>query len=241
MSHKILWKIEELWNKFYSENYHSQLNLESFSLKLYKNNKSLYNSDFNFVSEFNFNLSEKPVHSDDYGKYLGLERSQILEKDGKLIYLFDNHNKIIRPFLEYAEITGNGFDVVHVDAHNDDALFFGEKIKTVKLENVTGYIHQTRISDFFDFMSESNIIQNIHRYTKSSDFESFIKPENPYILSLDIDIFGSEGNFTDLKSKVKIIAEAWQHADVVCIAMSPGFIDQIFAKEIIKIFISQNN
>ncbi|MCD5389935.1 MAG: hypothetical protein LR005_00895 [Candidatus Pacebacteria bacterium] len=280
MNEKVLWKIEELWKKYYSLSlqgvkqshyWHSDLK-ERISF-LYKNNISIYNPDFQRVIEFDFTQSKKPVHSDDYGEYLGLEKSQVLEKNSKLIYLFDNHNKIIQPFLEYAEIRGKSFDVVHIDAHADDAIYPFESPKSLDLRNTTNYIKQTRISDFFDFMSnvviptkagiqslqkdtldslfQANdnsgicdceltkqsplLIKNIHRYTKSIDFKEFKKPKNPYILSLDIDIFGPEGDFTDLESKVKIIAQAWKCADVVCIAMSPGFIDQKYAQEIIEI------
>lgn len=280
MQKKLIWKIEELWNKYYNNTYHSVQVCHSckggnFTLchcepakqsqvllkKLYKNNISLYNPDFYLVEEFNFEKSKKPVHCDDYGEYLGLEKSQVLKKDGKLIYLFDNHNKIIQPFLEYVEIIGKGFDVVHIDAHDDAAVFASQKLQVLQLKKVQEYIAQTRISDFFDFLngasyqvqndkqsvclpefisgskiSNNKLIKNIHRYTKSSDFKEFKKPKNPYILSLDIDIFGPEGGFTDLESKIKIIAAAWQHAGVVCIAMSPGFIDQEYAKEIIEIF-----
>ena len=294
MNQKILWKIEELWNKYYNNIYHSvqvchPCKGENLTLchcepakqsqvllkKLYKNNISIYNSDFYLVEEFNFEKSKKPVHCDDYGEYFGLEKSQVLEKDEKLIYLFDNHNKIIQSFLEYAEITGHSFDVVHIDAHDDAAVFPQEKPHTFELKNVQEYIEKTRISDFFDFLnsasyqvqndkqsirfpefkvngedregalgyvsgskvSNNKLIKNIHRYTKSTDFQKFKKPKNPYILSLDIDIFGPEGDFVDLESKIKIIAEAWQYADIVCIATSPGFIDQEFAQGAIEILV----
>ena len=86
-------------------------------------------------------------------------------------------------------------------------------------------------------VQNDKFINKIHRYTKSTDFQEFKKPQNPYILSFDIDIFGPEGDFTDLESKIKIIAQAWQDAEVVCIATSPGFIDQNYAQNIIEIFI----
>ena len=220
---------------------------------LYINNISIYNPDFHLVQEFNFSPSKKIVHRDSYGEYLGLNNSQVLFLDRKQIYLFDNHHKIIQAFLEYSEITGEGFDVVHIDAHNDDAVFPVEKPHQLEIRDVQKYIDQTLISDFFDFMSDASLqgedcaeldsvkqsqklIKKIHRYTKSTDFKEFKKPKIPYIVSLDIDIFGPEGDFVDLESKVRIIAEAWSDADVVCIAMSPGFINRDYAQEIIKIF-----
>ena len=241
MSQKVLWKIESLWEKYYkSQMCHSECISESSLVrsieKVYKNKISIYNPDFHLVDSFDFSSSENIVHSDEYGKYRGLKKSQVLNLNGKLVYLFDNHNKIIQPFLEYFKSIEEAFDVAHIDAHDDGAIFSREKSQVLSLENVQTYINETRISDFFDFIYETKIINTVHRYTKSSDFETFKKPKNPYILSLDIDIFGPEGNFVDLESKIKIITEAWGEADVVCIAMSPGFIDQQYAQEIIKIF-----
>ena len=235
MNQKVLWKIESLCQKYFTKNSKSTIDVMS----LYKDNISIYNLDFKIVEEFDFSQSENVVHSDKYGEYKGLKNSQVLFLNGKPIYLFDNHNKIVHPFLEYYEVVGKEFDVVHIDAHDDDALFGGIKPQKTEIEKVESYIKKTRISDFFDFVSESNLIKKIHRYTKSNNFEEFKKPENPYILSLDIDIFGVEGDFVDLESKVKIIAKAWFEAEVVCIAMSPGFIDQRFAEDIIKIFIKE--
>lgn len=232
MNQKILWKIESLRNHYFVEKNRKKINISD----CYKDNTSIYNPDFRCVNEFDFSESKDVVHSDDYGKYYGLQYSQVLEVNGRLVYLFDNHNKILQSFLEYYEILGESFDVVHIDAHPDDAVFMQEKLRKLQLKNVKSYIEQTRISDFFDFLSKSKIINNIHRYTKSSDFKEFKIPQNPYILSLDIDIFGEEGDFVDLESKIRVIAQAWSDAEIVCIAMSPGFINQEFAQEIINIF-----
>ena len=153
MNEKVLWKIEELWKKYYSLSlqgvkqshyWHSDLK-ERISF-LYKNNISIYNPDFQRVIEFDFTQSKKPVHSDDYGEYLGLEKSQVLEKNSKLIYLFDNHNKIIQPFLEYAEIRGKSFYVVHIDAHADDAIYPFKSPKSLDLRNTTNYILRSFLS-----------------------------------------------------------------------------------------------
>lgn len=239
---KILWKIEELWKKYYVNHRvvhgsERESSIVKSILNLYKNNISIYSTDFQIVEKFNFKKTNNITHKDDYGEYFGLKKSQVLEKSGKLIYLFDNHNKILQSFLEYFESTKKSFDVVHVDAHDDNSLFKGEKINKLSIKDIGGYIGQTSISNFFDYVFSTGLINNVHRYTKSSDFKNFKKPKNPYILSLDIDIFGLEGCFVDIESKIKIIAEAWKYADVICIAMSPGFIDQKYAQNIVKVFV----
>jgi len=233
MNQKKLWKIEELWNQFYQP---EQSSCEISIVENYINRKSQFHSRFYGVENFDFTESNNIVFSDDYGEYKGLSRCQTCFRRDKPIYLFDNHNEMLYPIVEIFNATEKTYDIVHIDAHPDDAEFQGKKIKELNLDKVQAYIAQTRISDFFDAISEAHLIENIHRVCHSNDFEFFLPPENPYILSLDIDIFGPEGDFCDLKDKVRAIALAWNRADAVCIAMSPGFIDQKFAQKIIEIF-----
>lgn len=230
---KILWKIEELWNTYYKTNITEKIDVS----ENYTNNISKYYDDFHLVSIFDFTPSESIIHSDDYGEYTGLKKSQLLFHDSKPIYLFDNHNKMIYPLLELFQVCEKSLNIVHIDAHPDDAKFKGDKKNSIDINEVFEYIEQTRISDFFDALSETKIINTIFPVTHSDSLEFFLSPDEPYILSLDIDIFGPEGDFCELSDKVRAIALAWSRADAVCIATSPGFIDQEFAKEIIKIFI----
>jgi hypothetical protein len=235
MNHKLIWKIEELWKAFYKPA--KQKKQEVFNN--YNNfGISKYYSRFHKVDNFDFSSSKKPVFSDDYGSYKGLEKLQVSVSSGKLVYLFDNHNEILYPIIEIASEFPNDklFDIVHIDAHPDDAKFQEKKSQKITLDTVKDYIPKTRISDFFDAISDSNLIGKIHRVTHSDSLEFFLPPEQPYILSLDIDIFGAEGDFAELKDKVRAIALAWNNAEAVCIATSPGFIDQDFAEEIIKTF-----
>lgn len=243
---KILWKIEELWNHYFEIQNVQTIDIQNH----YEHGVSKYYSRFHCVDEFDFSLSEESVFSDDDGSYLGLQTLQVSMKSGKPIYLFDNHNEIIYPFVEVSILKGNHYDVVHIDAHRDDAEFFGKKPLKIELEETEVFIKQTRISDFFDAIAHVRhpvldtgsrgkpiyLLDNIHRICDSRSFQNFKLPEKPFILSLDIDIFGPEGDFIDLETKIKIIAHTWGRAEVVCIATSPGFIDQEFAQEIIEIF-----
>ena len=234
---KIVWKIEELWEKYYKPSVIPDLIWNLDFLENYDSNKiSKYYSEFKLVDNFDFGLSKRAVFSDGYGNYRGLQNSQLQIIDNKPVYLFDNHNKILYPFLEIQKSFKNILDVVHIDAHPDDAEFQDKKINDLNFENVADYIHQTRISDFFDAISKTKTIGKIYRITHSDSFEFFVPPEKSYVLSLDIDIFGPEGDFVELRDKVRAIALAWASADAVCIAMRPGFIDQEYAKEFINIF-----
>lgn len=242
MNEKLLWKIEELWNHYFKDNKTSDIKIT----ENYKKGISKYYDKFHVVDSFDFSESDEAVFSDDYGNYKGLRRLQVSMSSGKPIYLFDNHNEMIYPIAEIALQAGNDipFDVVHIDAHPDDAKFQGEKPTSIPLGKVGSFIKNTRISDFFDAISNvslretkqsQKVVRNIFRVCHSDTFEFFLPPEQPYILSLDIDIFGPEGDFAEIKDKVRAIALAWSRAEAVCISMSPGFIDQEYAKEIIKI------
>ena len=242
---KILWKIEELWNQYSIPSTCEGIDVRG---NYTTDGISKYYPRFKRVDTFDFTESSSTVFFDDTGEYLGLKHCQYFEIKGKPIYLIDNHNEMLYPLVEMREVIGKVFDVVHIDAHPDDAEFQGKKRKNLNLENIKEYIAETRISDFFDAISEvslqgeatkqsQKIVGDILRVTHSDDFEFFLAPENPYILSLDIDIFGPEGDFVSLKDKVRVIAQAWSRAEAVVIATSPGFIDQEFAREIIKIFV----
>ncbi len=239
MNKKVVWKIESLWEKYFLTTLNKRLS--DFQKVVSKNydvdGRSNYYSEYLLVNTFDFKQTEKPVFSDDYGEYCGLQNQQLCMSDGKPIYLCDNHNKMLLPFLEYYEsyTKSTPISILHIDAHADDAPFEAKKKKDISLVDLESFISQTRISDFFDALSETPIIARIQRVVDSQSFHYFEIPDEPYILSLDIDIFGDEGSFVDLETKVKVIAEAWLHADLVCIAMSPGFIHQNFAAEIIRI------
>lgn len=232
MNQKILWKIQSLWEQYYTPKEESVFQVE----ENYEEGVSRYYPRFHFVDEFVFNLSNSPVFIDNYGVYKGLQQLQVTKKDKKYWYLFDNHNEIIYPFVELYEARKQPLTIVHIDAHRDDAVFEGKKMSELSLSQSAEYITEARISDFFDALSETKIIQEVIRVTNSEEFNSFEVPKLPYIVSLDIDIFGKEGAFVDLQTKVEVIAQACSQAQAVCIAISPGFIDQDFAREITKIF-----
>lgn len=235
---KILWKIEELWGKYYQSSTEKNPYNINHLLGNYQDNKSRYFSEFKFVKGVDFSPSESHVHEDDYGKYKGLKQSQLLVLDKKPVYLFDNHNKMIYPMVELFHLQKKSLNIVHIDAHPDDAIFLGSKKTTIPLADVQEYVQQTRISDFFDALSETSIIDTVFPVVHSDSFEFFIPPEESFVLSLDIDIFGLEGDFCSLEDKVRTIALAWSRADAICISTSPGFIDQEFAQKIIQIFVS---
>jgi len=232
MNKKLLWKIQSMWE----EHYIPEITKNYSLVNNYLNNCSRYYPRFKLTNKFDFDISDVPIFADSYGEYLGLKDLQLMRKNNKYWYLFDNHNEIIYPFIEINEALGEPLTVVHIDAHRDDAKFKGQKAKTITLSESGDYIKKTKISDFFDALSGTKILKEVISITDSSAFNSFSSPITPYIVSLDIDIFGEEGAFIDLYTKVKVIAEACSGASAICIATSPGFINQKFAQEIIHMF-----
>jgi len=223
MNQKLLWKIEELWEKYYKPGKGGTPEIRSVHFKQ--------------VHEFSFESSLKIIHQDEYGSYLGLANQQVIFQE-KPIYLFDNHNKIIFALYEYFVENGS-FDVVHIDAHRDDALYSHQKPAELAPDTIKVFVDTTRISDFFDAISNTQMVSKIHRVCDSGAFLDYKNPEKPFVLSLDIDIFGPEGDFTSLEEKIRVIASAWGRAGVVCIATSPGFIDQDFARDVIETFVKK--
>lgn len=230
MNQKILWKIQSLWEQYHRESQHVQ----KISVP------EEINFGFHNMDTFDFTPSEEPVFSDDYGSYRGLQHQQVIECQGKMVILCDNHNKMLVPIFHLYHALKRPLKIVHIDAHRDDAEFNGRKPGVFDKEALTELLKTTRISDFFDALCQTNTISELIRVTDSDSFVNYQDKEFD-LLSLDIDIFGPEGDFVAIDEKIRVIAQAWKHSSVICIAMSPGFIDQDFARAIIEILTSKES
>ena len=225
MNEKVLWHIQSLWEE---------------ALKKHPKEDTLTQSwdhisqRFTQVTHWDPCLSPQPVMSDEAGEYHGLFQDVYLFGTSITpIYIFDNHHKALFAFLDSKENTGQILPVVHIDAHPDDApSAYSEGI--IFEENINKAYSQSRICDFLDTAEKGGLIRETMRVVTSAEFERFSPPDGPFILSLDIDIFGPEGGYIELDQKIKTIARAWQQAVVITIATSPGFIDQEYAWKIIK-------
>jgi hypothetical protein len=227
MNEKILWKIQELWEKAYLPNHESSVPQSGWQHST---------GCFVRVDVFTPASSEMPVMFDTAGQYYGMDQDVVIWHEKKPVYIFDNHNKALFAFLEIQQSFGNNLPIVHIDAHLDDAIpnFSPDEITE---SNIHETYQQSRICDFISVSQQGGLIDNVERIVTSSQFDGYVLPEQPFILSLDIDIFGPEGAYIDLEKKVAVIAIAWSKAAVVTIATSPGFIDQQFAWKIIQSFL----
>jgi len=227
MNQKVLWKIEELWEKAYEPTVQSRVLQKDWQYPT---------EAFVCTNNFDPTVSQAPVMSDISGEYLGMKQDVVLWRNNKPVYIFDNHHKALFAFQEAQKNFGKQLPLVHIDAHPDDALPEFD-IKEITPENLRETYEQSRICDFISVSQQGGLIGEVERIVTSSQFDDYMLPEGPFILSLDIDIFGPEGGYIELEAKVKAIADVWEKAAVVTIATSPGFIDQKFAWEIIKILL----
>lgn len=241
MNQKILWKIESLCEQYAANmSFENIFDIQKIKSRYSTDGISLSYPRFCLVDDFDFEQSKKPVFKDAYGEYLGLKRQQLQVIDERPVYLFDNHNEMIFCLHECFESQDKKkpLFVLHIDAHPDDAFFQGGKPKTVGAGNISFFIEQTRISDFFDALSEANIVSGVQRVTDSFSFDDFVLPEQNFVLSLDIDIFGEEGDFVGLEKKIEVIKKTWSRASAIYIAMSPGFINHGAATQLIKLLLN---
>lgn len=187
-----------------------------------------------------FQQSNTPVFTDEKSiQHTGLKESSYTVLNKKYVFLTDNHQKVLTPFFWCFKHLKSPLHIVHIDAHRDDATFpYHTQNSPNSLTNIQHIESQCRVSDYLDAGEKIGIIQQVISVTQSSEFENFSIPKESYILNLDIDIFGPEGEAVNLETKVKTIALAWKYSSAVCIATSPGFIDQDHAQKIIEIFIS---
>lgn len=234
-SRQYFWQIESIWEKKFSPKkpfYNWEYLIEKYSPL--KKNSTI------FQSNPNFKLSKKKIFEDENNiLYPGLKNFSISIRNKKPIYVIDNHQNALIPFFDFYTQQNKKITVVHIDAHRDDAIVKYE-IKTKKLitqEDINALLKKCRVSDYLDAGKKIGIIEEVISITQSKEFETFSIPKHPYILNLDIDIYGPEGTAVSTQLKTEVIAKAWNNAEVICFATSPGFISHEIAEKIGNIFI----
>ncbi len=236
------WEIESHRDSFLKENEGRDtiFNLQSIEKNYYEDGlTSNVSEDFKKVKTFDLNLSDKEVFTDDHDGSIhrGLKNSQLKFIDGKPVYLIDNHNKALYPFFEIFNLVDEKLTVVHIDAHRDDAIF-PKDVEQIAFGNLQKYLDETRVSDYLDVSTRGGLVNEIISITQSSEFEECEIPDEPYVLNLDIDIYGPEGSYVDTKLKTEVILKAWQNAEAVIFATSPGFILNEDVEDLTDIFLN---
>ena len=226
-SKQYYWSIESIWEQYFQ--HQNIADIKSTNCE---------------IEKFDFTASEKSVFLDEHGvPYKGLKKSPQKIQIHVPIYLVDNHHRVLSPFFEIFKAPENKskpLHVVHIDAHRDDAIYPNEidpKKNLLNNKDLKNIENQCRVCDYLNAGKRIGLIEKVYSVTQSSEFENFTPPSVPYVLNLDIDIYGPEGDAVFTKLKTNVIAQSWKHASAICIATSPGFIDADHAKRIIEIFI----
>jgi arginase family enzyme len=68
--------------------------------------------------------------------YLGLKKQQLFFHKNKPVYLIDNHNKALFSFLEISNTYKKKFNIIHIDAHRDDAEFQKKIPDEINFKNI---------------------------------------------------------------------------------------------------------
>ncbi|MEA3304354.1 MAG: UPF0489 family protein [Patescibacteria group bacterium] len=193
-------------------------------------------------------IGDKPVFQ-DYDEYdnwdiqNGLEKFLISKTQSSQtpISLIDNHNHV---YLIWEQCIGHkiidtGFQLVHIDAHRDEAPcpYYYPGIPSSELQ----------IADYIDAGFQAGYIKKLTSICESGKFEEIPLPcrdainrvstsqNQSLILNIDIDIFMPDSEYINTEDKVRIISYYAKHADLITLATSPHFIDQQYAIDIAKL------
>lgn len=204
--------------------------------------RSRTHNDFLLVDRFEPQAGDAPVFFDEDGTgYRGLKNYFcMLDRFGRPVWLIDNHQLALVPLAEINTLCGKPLPIVHIDAHRDDAeVVFA--VPPITPENVAPAVLACRVSDYLDAAQKGGIADQIIRVTQSSEFEGLVIPSEPFVLNLDLDIFGLEGSAVDLRLKLRVIRACWQQAAAIILATSPGFIDQKTAFRLACLFSKESS
>ena len=251
---QFFWNIETLWEKYFE--YNAPLTDFSVLRKKYESEKNTQGinpssslTPFVLSDTPDFTPSENSVFEDEKQKnFLGLKSFSVcFQGNKKPVYVCDNHHQVLFPFWEIFQEIQKPLTIVHIDAHRDNAIFpysVGEEnLRSLQEKDIQKIISKCRVSDYLDAGKKIGLIEKIISVTQESEFENFLESgleklvseKNPYILNLDIDIYGPEGTAVSTALKTEVIAKAWKNAEAVCFATSPGFISGEVAKKLGKI------
>ena len=176
----------------------------------------------------------------------GLKRFLYLNKWGKDIFIFDNHNHAFF-FWCWALKFGRmkmGQPLVHVDQHKD--LRVPSKVPPFKvgpamdLDQVFHYTNSVlNVGNFIQPALALGIFSHVEMVDHQEAFSAHWSGD--FVLDLDMDIFSKAMDYIDDEMKIKKIKEWIRQASLITIATSPFFMDQQIAIDgILKLLDGRN-
>ncbi len=166
----------------------------------------------------------------------GLKQFVYTRKDGKEIFIFDNHNHAFF-FWVYALKAGRfkpGGILLHVDQHKDTrepARYLGSR-EAANFAAAFNYTqNELNVGNFIKPAVALNIFADVIQVTNPADFEKPVPQE--FVLDVDLDIFAPDMAYIPHDYKIQKIKTYMDKATLITIATSPFFMDQAEAIRII--------
>ncbi len=168
--------------------------------------------------------------------YAGLRQFVYVQKDGKDIFIFDNHKHAFL-FWVYAVRKGKlraGGTLLHVDQHRDTREP-GDYLSSLSALDLNIAFHYTQEDlnggNLIEPALALNIFADVAYVTKSADF--YKRTPEEFTLDLDLDIFAAEMGNISYEYKIRKIKTYMEKANFITIATSPFFMSQREATRII--------
>lgn len=149
-------------------------------------------------------------------------------RSGTPVYVCDNHNMVLEAWKQFA-VRAPGLSLVHVDQHRDDAVYQG---------STDGWLTEARICDYIDYAVKNGWISPVVlSYIESADLsqKASLKPDERFILNIDIDFFVPELTMVSLEEKIDLLYHYLPQVELITMATSPGFISQQLGIDIARL------
>lgn len=172
----------------------------------------------------------------------GLKNMYRYEVDGKIIYLFDNHNHAFY-FWCRSLIEGKmkkGLPLVHIDQHKDMRDPKNIEVDIDDIEDVKRYTNEVlNVGNFIKPALNLGIFSDVRIVDSSYSLELDVMEE--CILDIDLDFFSEDMDYLDFDLRIDKAKEYINKARIITVATSPYFIDQKKALEVFDILFSKSS
>lgn len=176
------------------------------------------------------------IDGDTEFKAYGIENMVRMDtKDGKRVYIFDNHNHSFYFWMKCLKegIFNRGCTLVHVDQHKDTRVPPNYDVDVDDLDDVFRYTNEVlNVGSFIKPAMEHEIFSELIIMDSSYSLKEEVRGE--YVLDIDLDIFSRDMDYIPFSDRFDRIQELIKGANVITIATSPYFIEQDKAIKVLK-------
>ncbi|MEG2787618.1 MAG: UPF0489 family protein, partial [Romboutsia sp.] len=168
-------------------------------------------------------------------KARGLKNMINYNREGKDIYIFDNHNHALYFWIKSLKRDKftKGCKLVHIDQHKDMREPENYNLDIENIDDVFRYTNEVvNVGNFIQPALKYDIFSEVIIIDSSYGFELNIQGE--YVLDIDLDIFSKDMEYISLDLRINKIQELIKKAKLITIASSPFFIDQEYAIKVLK-------